>query len=317
MDRVDVSVVVPLYNEEETLVDLHSGLGNALEPRGQPWEVVFVDDGSTDRSWEVLRRLHESDPGHVAVVRLRGRFGKSAALLAGFRHARGAVVITTDADLQDDPAEVPALLDSITAGHDVVCGWRKVRHDPPVKVLTSRLFNLVTSVLTGVWLHDHNTGLKAIRAAALVELDLYGELHRFIPALLARRHFRVGEVIVRHHARRAGITKYGLERFVNGLLDLLTVVFLSNYLRTPLHLFGRLGLVCGGTGFFVCLGLTYVKVMTGTIYPHYPMLFLGLLLVIVGVQFVSTGLLGELLVKASLRESDRYAVTQVLRGPMP
>jgi len=310
-----ISAIVPLWNEEESLRAMHAALSAALVALGRPHEILFVNDGSTDRSMEILRELFAKDQ-NVRVLSFRGHYGKSAALMAGFSAVRHPVVITLDADLQDEPSEIPKLLEVLERdGVDMVTGWKKERHDPFVKVITSRLFNWVTSQFTGIRLHDYNSGFKVYRRDALAELDLYGELHRFIPALLGLRHFKVAEVAVRHNPRKFGSTKFGPERFINGFLDLMTVMFLSNYLMTPLHLFGRIGLL-----FFLCgLGInTYIttlKVLTGTIQQHYPLLFLGVLMVIVGVQFVSTGLLAELVSKANRRQNDRFVVREELVHP--
>jgi len=313
MERCGISCVIPVWNEEGSIKQLHETLVGALAPMERTYEILFIDDGSTDRSAEILSALHEQD-SKVKVLFLRGHYGKSAALMAGFRQARFPIVVTLDADLQDEPSEIPRLIDALEQGVDMVTGWKKVRHDPWLKVVTSRLFNWVTSVFMGIRLHDYNSGFKAYRRECLTELDLYGELHRFIPALLGLRHFRIGEVPVRHNPRRFGRTKFGTERFINGFLDLLTVMFLSNYLKTPLHLFGRIGLVFFATGFAINSFITYLKVTTGTIQQHYPLLFLGVLLLIVGIQFVSTGLLGELISKANRQESDRYVIRESLPG---
>lgn len=307
-----ITAVVPLWNEEESLTAMHDALSRALTAIGRPFEMLFVDDGSTDRSAALLAELFEKDR-FVRVISFRGHYGKSAALMAGFRHARFPLVVTLDADLQDEPAEIPRLLEVLETGDvDLVTGWKKERHDPFIKVASSRLFNWVTSQFTGILLHDYNSGFKIYRRDALEELDLYGELHRFIPALLGLRHFRVAEIAVKHNPRKAGRTKFGTERFINGFLDLMTVMFLSNYLKTPLHLFGRIGLLFFGVGFVINSYITYLRVTTGSIQSHYPLLFLGVLLLIVGVQFVTTGLLGELVSKSNRREADRYVVRREL-----
>jgi len=309
--REAISCVIPLWNESESLEALYAALHPVLEGLDREYEILFVDDGSTDRSMEILTRLYEADP-HVRVFSFRGHYGKSSALMAGFRHTRFPIVLTLDADLQDEPSEIPKLIEAIEQGADMVTGWKKVRHDPWLKVVTSRLFNFVTSLFTGIALHDYNSGFKAYRRECLEELDLYGELHRFIPALLGLRHFRVAEIPVQHNPRRHGRTKFGPERFINGLLDLMTVMFLSNYLKTPLHLFGRFGLFFFATGFVINLYITYLRLVTGSIQRHFPLLFLGVLLLIVGVQFISTGLLGELVSKANRREGDRYVLRSTL-----
>ncbi|MBI4862034.1 MAG: glycosyltransferase family 2 protein [Candidatus Riflebacteria bacterium] len=307
MDRAGVSCVIPLWNEEGSLPHLHAALVAALKGLNRDYEVVYVDDGSTDGSRKVLEALYDQD-ATTQVISLRGHYGKSAALMAGFRHARFPIVVTLDADLQDEPQEIPKLLETLEQGFDMVTGWKRVRHDPWLKVVSSRLFNWVTSLFTGIRLHDYNSGFKAYRREVLAELDIYGELHRFIPALLGLRHFTVAEVPVQHNPRQFGRTKFGPERFINGFLDLLTVMFLSNYLKTPLHLFGRIGLLFFTTGFLINSYITYLKALTGTIQFHYPLLVLGTLLLIMGVQFVCTGLLGELISKANRRDADRFVI---------
>jgi glycosyltransferase involved in cell wall biosynthesis len=312
MSKPGISAIVPLWNEQESLAAMHAALSAALAALERPYEILFVNDGSTDRSMEILRELFEKDR-NVRVVSFRGHYGKSAALMAGFSHAAHPLVVTLDADLQDEPSEIPKLIEALeTNGCDMITGWKKERHDPFVKVVTSRLFNFVTSQFTGIRLHDYNSGFKVYRKDALAELDLYGELHRFIPALLGLRHFKVGEVAVRHNPRKFGVTKFGPERFINGFLDLMTVMFLSNYLMTPLHLFGRIGLLFFLCGLAINCYITTLKVLTGTIQQHYPLLFLGVLMVIVGVQFVTTGLLGELVSKANQRTTDRFVVREEL-----
>lgn len=310
-----ISAVVPLWNEEESLPAMHEQLSRALAATGRPHEILFVNDGSTDRSMEILRELFAKDR-NVRVLSFRGHYGKSAGLMAGFSHARYPLVVTLDADLQDEPSEIPRLVEVLESGGlDMVTGWKKERHDPFIKVITSRLFNWVTSLFTGIRLHDYNSGFKVYRKDALEELDLYGELHRFIPALLGLRHMRVAEVAVKHNPRKFGVTKFGPERFINGFLDLMTVMFLSNYIKTPLHLFGRIGIMFFLAGLLINCYITTLKILTGTIQQHYPLLFLGVLLSIVGVQFVSTGLLGELVSKSNRRETDRYVVRESLAHP--
>ena len=307
-----ITAIIPLWNEEESLPAMHRELSAALIALGRPHEILFINDGSHDKSMEILRELFAKDE-NVRVLSFRGHYGKSAALMAGFTHARFPLVVTLDADLQDEPTEIPKLIQTLESGDfDMVTGWKKERHDPPIKVVTSWLFNWVTSQFTGIRLHDYNSGFKVYRKDALEELDLYGELHRFIPALLGLRHMRVAEVAVKHNARKFGRTKFGPERFINGFLDLLTVMFLSNYLKTPLHLFGRIGIMFFIAGFSINVYITTLKVLTGTIQQHYPLLFLGVLLLIVGVQFVTTGLLGELVSKSNRREADRYVVRERL-----
>ena len=312
-----ISVVVPVRDEERTIDALHDELAAALEGRGDPWEVVFVDDGSRDGTHAALVRLHDA-ADNVKVVRLRRNAGKAAALDAGFREADGDVVVTIDGDLQDDPAEIPRLLAKLDEGFDLVTGWKTHRSDPVTRRVLSRIFNTVTGWVSGVRLHDMNCGLKAFRAEVARELDIYGELHRFIPVLAHELGFRVTEIAVNHRPREHGRSRYGMERYVRGFLDLLTVSFMARYRHRPLHLFGGLGLLLSAAGVVILAYLTVVK-LSGDAIGHRPLLLLGVLLVVVGIQFLSLGLLSEL-VTSQHRErmralDDRRArlVDEILR----
>jgi glycosyltransferase involved in cell wall biosynthesis len=311
-----ISVVVPLLNEEHSLEALYQELASALEARDEPWEVVFVDDGSTDGSLGVLTRLHDEST-NVVVVHLRRNFGKAAALQAGFLEARGDVVVTIDADLQDDPAEIPQLLAKLDEGFDLVSGWKTRRNDPWSRRMLSRVFNWATAVVSGVRLHDVNCGLKAYKAEVLRGMRLYGELHRFIPVLASYRGFRVAEIPVNHRAREHGRSRYGLSRYLRGFFDLLSVTFMGRYRHRPLHLFGGVGLVMGFVGSLILLYLSVIKI-GGAAIGHRPLLTLGVLLVVVGIQFVSLGLLSELITsqheeRMDERERTARAVEEVLR----
>jgi glycosyltransferase involved in cell wall biosynthesis len=292
-DDIAISVVVPVHNEERSLGALLEEVHAALAPLGRRWEVVFVDDGSTDGSFAELVRLRHTDEV-VRVVRLRRNFGKAAALAAGFAHVRGAAVVTMDSDLQDDPAEIPRLLAKLEEGFDLVSGWKARRRDPWSRRALSRIFNRVTGFMTGVRLHDLNCGLKIYRREVVQDIDVYGELHRFMPVLAHFRGFSVTELPVNHRPRTHGRSRYGLERCVRGFLDLLTVLFLGRYRYRPLHLFGGVGLLLGAAGFAICVYLTGVKLAGGAI-GHRPLLTLGALLITVGIQFLFLGLVSEML----------------------
>ena len=268
-------------------------LGSALDPLGRPWEAVFVDDGSEDGTFSALTRLHAA-ADNVKVVRLRRNFGKAAALQAGFEAAEGEIVVTIDGDLQDDPAEIPHLLAKLDEGFDLVSGWKTRRRDPLSRRIPSRIFNGVTGRLSGLRLHDLNCGLKAYRAEVLRGLRIYGELHRFIPVLAHYRGFRVAELAVNHRPREHGRSRYGIERYLRGFLDLLTVTFMGRYRHRPLHLFGGLGLALAGGGSLVLVYMAALK-LGGSAIGHRPLLTLGVLLVVVGMQFLSLGLLSELI----------------------
>lgn len=308
-----VSVVVPLYNESPTLVALYDELSVALE--GRNWEVVYVDDGSTDDSYRELVRLHEIH-SNVRVVRLRRNFGKAAALSAGFQAAAGEIVITIDADLQDDPAEIPQLLAALDEGYDLVSGWKNGRRDSFARRVFSKVYNGATGFVTGVRLHDMNCGLKAYRAEVLRSVRLYGEMHRFVPVLAHHLGFRTTEIPVHHRPRVAGKSRYGLERYARGFFDLLTVAYLGRYRHRPLHFFGGIGLLLGAFGTVILLYLTVIKI-GGAGIGQRPLLMLGVLLFLVGVQFFSLGLVGELLTshheeRAADRGSARAYVRETL-----
>ena len=305
-----ISVVVPLFNEKDALDQLHAELVEEAGRLPYEFEFIFVDDGSSDGSHEALRRLLRSD-SRLQVIRLRRNFGKSAALSAGFSMARGDVIVTLDADLQDKPAEMGKLLARLEEGYDLVSGWKRVRRDPISKRWPSRLFNFATSVLTGVPLHDINCGFKAYRREVIEEVRVYGEMHRYIPVLASYRGFRVGEVSVEHRSRRFGSSKFGAGRFVSGFFDLLTVIMLTRYNSKPLHVFGVLGALSFVAGFAIEMYLS-VGWFVGRPIADRPLFFLGIVLLLVGVQFVFFGLLAEMIAYSSRRE-DEYSIQELLR----
>ena len=310
-----ISVVVPVHDEERSVALLYEELEAALQQTGEAWEAVFVDDGSTDGTFAALTRLHARTP-NTRVVRLRRNFGKSTALAAGFAQAEGETIVTIDGDLQDDPAEIPRLLVKLDEGFDLVSGWKTRRRDPWRRRALSRIFNAVTGRVSGLRLHDMNCGLKAYRAEVVRGLALYGELHRFIPVLAHYRGFRVAELPVNHRPRTHGRSRYGVERYLRGFLDLLTVTFMGRYRHRPLHLFGGLGLVLGFLGTAILVYLTVLKAM-GEAIGHRPLLTLGVLLVVVGLQFFSLGLLSEMVTshheeRAGAGEREHVQVEEVL-----
>jgi glycosyltransferase involved in cell wall biosynthesis len=288
-----LSVVVPVRNEERSVALLYEELAAALDPLGEPWEAVFVDDGSTDGSFAALTRLHAAAP-NVRVVRLRRNFGKAAALMTGFDQSQGDTIVTIDGDLQDDPSEIPRLLAKLEEGFDLVTGWKTRRRDPLTRRILSRIFNAVTSRFSGVRLHDMNCGLKAYRAEVVRGLRIYGELHRFVPVLAHYRGYRIAELPVNHRPREHGRSRYGPERYLRGFLDLLTVSFIGRYRHRPLHLFGGLGLALGAIGLGILVYLTILK-LGGHAIGGRPLLTLGVLLVVVGLQFFSLGLISEMI----------------------
>lgn len=300
-----ISVVVPAYNEEESLQPLYEELSEALGKLGLQYEIIFVNDGSTDGTHPAALRICNAD-SHVKCIRLRRNFGKAEALDAGFKEAKGTIIFTMDADLQDDPAEIPNFLAKLEEGYDLVSGWKFHRLDPIGKTLPSKLFNMVASATTGVKLHDFNCGFKAYRREVLEHLNVYGELHRYIPALANGNGFAVGEIKVHHRQRKFGKTKYGMARFTRGLLDLLTVLFITRYTKKPLHLFGSLGLALLGMG-VVINGYLAVLWFMGYAIGHRPLLTLGVLLMILGIQSISTGLLGEMIVHVQHKDDHCVA----------
>jgi glycosyltransferase involved in cell wall biosynthesis len=305
-----ISVIIPLYNEKDSLVELYQGVVAEISLHTSDYEILFVDDGSVDGSFETLLELQSRDP-HVRILRLRRNFGKSAALAAGFRMAKGDIIITLDADLQDQPKEMGKLLAKLDEGYDLVSGWKKDRKDSFKKRTASRIFNWTTSLLTGVPLHDINCGFKAYRRRVIEEIKVYGEMHRFIPVLASYRGFRVGEVPVLHRARPYGKSKYGATRMFGGFFDLLTVIMLTRYNSKPLHIFGILGILSFTIGFLIEAYLTYGWLVHDRWIENRPAFMLGILLLIIGVQFIFFGLLAEMIAYTAKREDD-YSIRQFL-----
>jgi dolichol-phosphate mannosyltransferase len=316
-----LSLVIPVYNERESLPALHAEIAEVAAKLSERVEIIFIDDGSKDGSWDVVRELGQKDE-RVRGVRFRRNFGKAAALAAGFGAARGGTVITMDADLQDDPHEIPNFLAMLRDGFDVVSGWKKVRHDPWHKVLPSRVFNRFLSVLTGVYLHDHNCGMKAYRAEALREVHMYGEMHRFVPVLANARGFKVGELVIQHRARKFGSSKYGWKRFIKGALDVVTVRLLTGFGRRPQHFLGAWGLGLGFAG--VCgLLLCVVLAVLGAVFDiaaatGYLLVLLGAVfsavMVLLGGQCLLTGLLAEVMVARKWLDNEVYSVAERIDG---
>ena len=319
-----VSVVVPVFNEEESLAELTERICAATGAELVLAEILFVDDGSTDGSWAEMRRLAAENP-RVQAVRLRRNFGKAAALDVGVRQATGSIIVTMDADLQDDPVELPRFVEMIDQGYDLVSGWKKTRNDPLSKTVPSRLFNWVTARASGTRLHDFNCGYKAYRREVFNGIQLYGELHRYIPVLASALGFRIGEIVVRHHARKHGKSKYGVARFLRGFLDLLTVITITRYARRPAHLFGGLGAFVLLAGGVILTYLTGLKLFLGEDIGDRPLLLLGVMAVIVGIQLMLFGMLSELINSRSptLRSEDHVsertatATARPARKPRP
>jgi dolichol-phosphate mannosyltransferase len=310
-----ISIVIPAYNEKESLPILQAEIDAVGQQSNLQLEVLFVDDGSTDGSWEVIRELAKKDE-RVRGLRFRRNFGKAAALSAGFRHVHGDPVFTLDADLQDDPQAIPLFLVALEKGVDAVSGWKRVRHDPWHKVFPSRVFNFLVSWLTGVWLHDHNCGMKCYRAEIFREVRLYGELHRFIAVLAAARGYKVSEIEIQHRPRRFGYSKYGVRRFVKGFLDLLTVKFLTGFGQRPQHLLGTIGLLSFALGALgmIFLGITWLinLAQPGTYLPLHerPLLVYSVAALLLGAQMMSIGFLAELITAYQGQDEHSYSIAE-------
>ena len=318
-----ISLVIPVFNEEESLHTLHEEITSVVRENGFEVDIIFVDDGSTDNSWKIISEMAAIHP-EIRGIRFRRNFGKAAALAAGFGIVRGEYVLTMDADLQDDPKEIPRFLEALEEGKDVISGWKKVRHDPWHKVFPSRVFNKMVSWTTGVHLHDHNCGMKCYRAEVLKEIKLYGELHRFIPVLADARGFKAGEIVIQHRARKFGQSKYGFGRIFKGFLDLLTVKFLTGYGRRPQHLLGGFGLLCfflGALG-MAFLAITWIIRLFDTTLFTEPLhqralLYYCLAFVLLGAQFMSVGFLAELMTAYLSKDQDSFSIAETTPQPEP
>jgi len=311
---MDLSIVIPIFNEEDSIRPLHAQLKETLEGLDLSYEIIVVDDGSTDRSFAILRDLHTRDR-HLKVIRFRRNFGQTAAFAAGFDHCQGDLVITMDADLQNDPADIPLLLGKVDEGYDVVSGWRVNRQDAFLtRRLPSVIANWFISKVTGVHLHDYGCSLKAYRREVIQSVHLYGELHRFVPALASWMGVSVAEIPVRHHARRFGESKYGISRTARVILDLMTVRFLLSYSTRPIQIFGGLGLLSFALGIGLGGYLSFVKLALGQDIGNRPLLLLAILLTVLGVQLITMGLLGELVVRTYYEAQGKriYAVRELL-----
>ena len=299
-----ISIVIPVFNERESLHELYSEINRSIKEYDD-WEIIFIDDGSSDGSSEKIIDISLKD-SKVKLIKFYRNFGKSAALAEGFKFANGDIIITMDADLQDDPAEIPNLISKINEGFDLVSGWKKIRHDPWSKTFPSKIFNFFTRLLTGVKIHDFNCGLKAYKSSVIKSIEIFGGRHRYIPAIAGQKKFTISEIIVNHRPRKFGFTKYGGSRIFHGFFDLLTILFLNKYTQKPLHFFGMIGLSTFSCGFIIELLVLYYKFILGDPFSkHIALLILGVILLFIGVQFFSIGLLGEMMARYSQRKEDR------------
>jgi glycosyltransferase involved in cell wall biosynthesis len=303
--------VIPTYNEEESLQELYTRIVENISATGNNYEIIFVDDGSTDQSFEVLKELREKDD-KVRVIQFRRNYGKAAALEVGFADAQGEIIFTLDADLQDDPMEIPRFLEKLDEGYDMVIGWKFPRLDPITKTAPSKLFNATLRASTGLNIHENNSGYKAMRRVVAEEMTLYGEMHRFIPAIAHWRGFKVTEIKVKHHPRKFGKTKYGLSRMWRGFFDFTTIYFLNQFTRRPLHFFGGIGVVIFSIGFVIDLILTIEWILGLTVLHTRPLLWLGILMIIVGIQSLIFGLLAEMITYGRVSKQADYSIKKKL-----
>lgn len=303
-----LSIVIPVLDEEASIPELVDRIRSVCDGAGFTFEVWFIDDGSTDETWDVIQSMNEAD-GRIGALRFRRNYGKSAALALGFQRARGKYVITMDGDLQDDPAEIPGLVALLETGYDLVSGWKKRRKDPLSKTIPSRFFNMVTRRMAGIPLHDFNCGLKAYRVEVVKAIKVYGELHRYIPMLAAWEGFtRITEKEVQHHARKHGKTKFGLERYLRGFLDLLSVIFLTRFASRPMYFFGSLGTLAFLAGFVISAWISIDKLVFGHPIGDRPLLLLGVAMILVGVQMFTTGLIGQMIATPRMERTDTFAI---------
>jgi glycosyltransferase involved in cell wall biosynthesis len=310
-----ISLVIPLLNEEESILRLHQKITEVLKRNNYYFEIIYVDDGSTDDSFKKIKDLKNHSEDKIKIIQFRRNFGKAAALSAGFKEAEGDLIITMDADLQDEPEEIPKMINKINEGYDLVSGWKQDRKDPKIKLLSSKIFNFTVSSLTGIKLHDFNCGFKIYRQEVIKNINVYGELHRFLPVLAHQKGFKVGEVKVKHNSRQHGISKYGrsgLKRIKNYILDTINIFLITKYSKKPLHFFGNVGLLFIFLGFIIESYLTYLRLTTGSIQNHTPLLMLGILLIIIGTQLISLGLLGEIIIRFNQKRDDVYNIKKKL-----
>lgn len=302
-----ISIIIPVFNEEENIPILVDKIKGVMSRVWLNYEIIFVDDGSTDNTFSILEEIANEDH-NVYIIKLRKNFGKSVALNTAFKHAKGDIVITMDGDLQDDPEEIPRFIEKMKEGHDLVAGWKYHRNDPFTKTVPSKFFNWLTCTLTGINLHDFNCGFKAYKKVIIDNISLYGEMHRYIPVLVACHGFKITEIKVKHHPRKYGKSKYGFFRLIKGFFDLITVIFLTSFATKPLHVFGMPGLLSLVFGFFIGLYLVVLKYWKGIELTERPLLLLSVLLILTGLQFVLIGLIGEMMAfqVAKGEKSERY-----------
>ena len=310
----EISIVIPAYNEAENLPFLCDEIRGVLSKITDNYEIIIVNDGSNDKTQEAVEKLFNCDREHIIGINFRTNFGKASALRAGFTQAQGKIIFTMDADLQDDPKEIPHFCAKIEEGYDLVSGWKENRKDSFIKNTSSKFFNSVTSLFSKVKLHDFNCGFKAYKYDVAKGLDLYGQLHRYIPVMARNQGYRIGEISVHHRKRKFGKTKYGPIRFVNGFLDLLTVMMLTKYFKRPAHFFGGIGSFALGTGFVISLYITFLRLFTGSIQARLPLFIAGILLIMVGVQLISLGLIGDMFANNYKKEDEYLKIKKIIKN---
>ena len=308
-----ISIVIPAFNEAENLPFLCDEITEVMSPITDEYEIIIINDGSSDKTQETVEKLFNNDSKHIVGINFRSNFGKASAFSAGFIEAQGKIIFTMDADLQDDPKEIPNFLAKVEEGFDLVSGWKKNRKDSFIKNTSSKFFNFITSRFSRVKLHDFNCGFKAYKAEVAKSLDLYGQLHRYIPVMARNKGYRIGEIPVHHRKRKFGRSKYGPIRFVNGFLDLLTVMMLTKYFKRPAHFFGGIGSVALGFGFIISLYITFLRLFTGSIQNRLPLFIAGILLVMVGVQLISLGLIGEMFANNYKKEDEYSKIKKIIK----
>jgi len=308
-----ISIVIPAYNEAENLPILCEEIKSVIKSITNDYEIIIINDGSSDKTQETVEKLFQENKGHVKGIQFRSNFGKASALKAGFSEAQGEIIFTMDADLQDDPKEIPNFISKINEGYDLVSGWKQDRKDSFVKNTSSKFFNFITSLFSKIKLHDFNCGFKAYKKEVAKSLDLYGQLHRYIPVMARNQGYKIAEIPIHHRKRKFGKSKYGPVRFLNGFLDLLTVMMLTKYFKRPAHFFGGLGSIALFTGFSIGLYITYLRIFTGSIQSRLPLFIAGILLIVIGVQLISLGLIGEMFVKISGKEDESLKIKKIIK----
>jgi len=311
VSNIDLSIVIPSYNEEKNIPILYNELNRVLARLNKKYEIIFIDDGSTDRTFENLQSIHNKDK-NVRVIKFQGNSEKAAALSAGFSKAKGNIIITMDADLQDDPNEIPRFVQKLNEGYDLVVGWKHKRKDPITKVISSKIFNFLVRRLTKIRLHDCDCNFRAMKKEVIQNINLYSGLYRYIPSLAKSKGYKLGEIKVTHHKRKFGKSKYGVGRLYKGFLDLVTIKFLLSYNKKPLHFFGGVGILFAILGFITGIYLLYLKYFLRLPIGNRPALILAVLLIVLGIQFISIGLIGEMIVNSNQKKEEQYVIKKEL-----